>query len=525
MTFRRFFAVLTFILFSAGAQAEVVFNRAQSADPQTLDPHKATLMQEAHIAYDLFEGLVSYDAKAKLIPGAAKSWTVSPDGKVYTFKLREGNKWSDGTPVTADDFVQSWRRAVDPKTASGYASMLFTVKNAEAITNGEVPLDALGVRAIDPLTFEVTLNGPTPYFLETMTFPTTYPVPMAAVQKFGADWVKPGNMVSNGAYTLKDYSPKDKVVIVKNKNFHDAANVAIDTIHYITIEDRSAALKRFEAGEIDSYDDIPVEQMSYVKEKFPGEFLTGPSLAIYYMWIKNDKPPFDNPKLRRAFSLMIDREYLAEKIWAGTMAPGYSLTPAMEGFDPVEPDYKAMTQVEREEEAKKLMTELGYGPDKPLKLELRYDTSENHRNTMIAVADMMKPFGIDASLLNMDKKTHVSHLQGKGDYDLARVNWFGDFRDPQTFLTLFVSDDGHNYGPYNNKDYDALVKQALIEGNVEKRREMVRQAESILMRDQPMLMLLHYRSKNLVSKKFKGWETNNVDTHFSRWLSKESSPT
>jgi len=180
-----------------------------------------------------------------------------------------------------------------------------------------------------------------------------------------------------------------------------------------------------------------------------------------------------------------------------------------------------MTQVEREEEAKKLMTELGYGPSNPLKIELRYDTSENHRNTLIAIADMMKPFSVEANLLNSDKKSHISHLREHGDFELARANWYGDFRDPQTFLLLPVSDDGHNYSLYNNKEYDTLVKTSAIENDTAKRREMIKQAETILMRDQPMLMLMHYKSKNLVSKKLKGWEVNNVDTHLSRWISKE----
>jgi len=318
MTFRLkslTLAAAFMLCLAQGASAETVYNRGQSADPQTLDPNKVSLLQEGNIVRDLFEGLVSYDAKAKLIPGAAESWAVSPDGTVYTFKLRTGAKWSDGSLVTAEDFVHAWRRLVDPKTASTYASMLFTVKNAEKITSGEMTPDTMGVRAVDPATFEVTLNGPTPYFIETLVHPSTYPIPSAVVQKLGADWVKPGNMVSNGAFVLKDFNPKEKVVAVKNANFHDAANVALDTITYHSIEDRGAAMKRFEAGEIDAYDDIPVEQMDFVKKQFPGEFMTGPSLAIYFFFIKTDKAPFDNPKLRRALALMIDRDYLAEKIW------------------------------------------------------------------------------------------------------------------------------------------------------------------------------------------------------------------
>lgn len=514
-------AATLFMGFAQNAHAETVYNRGNSAEPQTLDPHKVSLVQEANISYDLFEGLLAYDAKAQLIPGVAESWTVSDDGTVYTFKLRADALWSNGDPVTANDFVFAWRRVVDPKTGSYYASMLFPVKNGEAITKDGAKLETMGVRAADDKTFEVTLNGPTPYFLETLVNPSTYPVHQASVEKLGPDWVKPGNMVSNGAFILKDFIPKDSVKLVKNQKYREAASVTLDALNYISLEDRGGAMKRFEAGEIDSYDDVPTEQIAFVKQTFPEEFVTGPYLGIYMYWLKCDKVPFTNPKLRRALSLMVDRDYIAEKIWGGTMIAGYSLVPkGMSGYEPVEPDFAKMTAVEREDEAKKLMAELGYGPDKPLKIELRYNTSENFRNTSIAVADMMKPFGVEVQLLNTDAKTHYGHLRSHGDFDLARATWIGDFRDPQTFLLIATTGDGHNYGVYSNKTYDELVSQAAKEGNIEKRRELMHKAETIIMEEQPSLILMHYRSKNLVSKRLKGWETNNMDAHFSRWLSK-----
>ncbi|MES2906732.1 MAG: peptide ABC transporter substrate-binding protein [Pseudomonadota bacterium] len=514
----------TALLFAALTQASFaasVYNRGGSAEPQTLDPHKVSLIQEANIAYDLFEGLVTYDVKSDLIPGVAESWTISPDGKTYTFKLRENAKWSDGSALTADDFVYAWQRVANPKTGSYYASMLFPVKNGEAIAKGTMQPDALGVRAVDAHTFEVTLNNATPYFMETLAYPATYPVPKAVVEKLGPEWVKPNNMVSNGAFILKDFIPKDKVQLVKNPNYRDAPSVAFDELNYMSLEDRATAMKRFEAGEIDSYDDVPAEQLDHVKQTIGDQFLTGPYLGTYYFWFKNDKKPFDNAKLRRAISLMVDREYIADKIWGGTMVAGYSLVPpGIKGYEPVEADFKNMTAIEREDEAKKLMAELGHGPDKPLKLELRFNTSENHRNTAVAVTDMLKPFGIEASLLNADAKTHYGILRGHGDFDMARANWVGDYRDPQTFLLIGVTDDGHNYGLYSNKDYDKLVAEASVEIDVAKRREIMRKAEAMIVADQPMLILLHYRSKSLVSKQLKGWETNIMDTHLTRWMSK-----
>ncbi len=519
----KYFFILAaaFFLCAAPAFAETVLNRGASVEPQTLDPHKASLVQEAALTWELFEGLATYNAKGEIVPGVAESWTTSGDGKVYTFKLRADAKWSNGEPVTANDFVYGWRRVVDPKTGSYYASMLYVVKNGEAINKGGAQPETLGVRAVDDKTFEVTLNGPTLYFTETLAHPATCPVHRATIEKFGADWVKPGNMVGNGAFVLKDFIPKEKITLAKNPAYRDAAQVKIDTVNYIALEDRGAALKRFEAGEIDTYDDLPVEQMSYIREKFAGQFLTGPYLGTYFFWFKNDKPPFDNAKLRRAMALAIDREYIADKIWAGTMTAAYSFVPpGIVGYDPVQADFKAMTQVEREDEAKKLMAELGYGPDKPLSVELRFNTSENHRNTAIAVADMLKTIGIEAKLLNTDGKTHYGHLRSHGDFDLARANWVGDYRDPQTFLLIPTTGDGHNYGLYSNKAFDALVAQADIEGDIIKRREIMMQAEKIIVQEQPLLILLHYRSKNLVSARLQGWETNNIDAHLSRWLAK-----
>ena len=278
----------------APALSEVVFNRGNSADPESLDPHKTSTVYEAHILRDLFEGLVMQDQKAELIPGAAESWTVSDDGLVYTFKLRPGAVWSDGSPLTAEDFVYSFRRLEDPATGAEYASMLYVVKNGEEVNTGKVKPEELGVKAVDASTFEVTLKSPTPYFLEMLTHQSAYPVNKAAIDKLGADWIKPGNLVSNGAYTLAEFVPNDHIKLVKNPKFHDAANVKIDTVNYFPTEDRSTAIKRFEAGELDTNDDIPTEQMADLKAKFGDQLRIGPYLGTYYFAIKTDKEPWNN---------------------------------------------------------------------------------------------------------------------------------------------------------------------------------------------------------------------------------------
>lgn len=505
----------------APASAEVVYNRGASGDPQSLDPHKTSTVEEANILRDLFTGLVAQDADANLIPGAAESWTVSDNGLVYTFKLRD-ETWSDGTPVTADDFLFSLRRVVDPATASEYAYMLGPIVKAEDITAGKAKPEELGVKVIDPKTLEITLNGPTPYFLEMLTHQATYGVSKANVEKFGNDFVKPGNLVSNGAYTLAEFIPNDHVKLVKNPKFFDAANVKIDVVNFIPNDDKAAAMKRFEAGEIDSHNDIPTEQLPELRAKFGDQIQTGPQLGTYYYVLKNKKEPWSNPKLRHAISMVIDRDYLAEKVWQNAMIPAYGMVPpGIAGYTPKTTSYAGMSQLDREDEAKKLFAELGISAEKPLKMELRYNTSENHKNTAVAIQDMLKPFNIEVTLVNTDLKSHYSYLEQKGDFDVARAGWVADYKDPGTFLDLGKTGAGNNYGEYSNPAYDELLAKAAVEADPAKRMGELADAEGILMQDLGIMPLLFYSNHNIVSSKLKGFHDNVMDAHPTRFMSKE----
>ena len=511
------------VMTTTGAFAEVVFNRGNSADPESLDPHKTSTVYEAHILRDLFLGLTTDDAKAEVIPGAAESWTISPDGKVYTFKLRAGATWSDGSPVTANDFVFSWQRVVDPATAAEYAYMLAPVVNAEDVTAGKKKPAELGVKAVDDMTFEVTLNAPTPYLLEMLTHQATYPVSKANVEKFGADFIKPGNLVSNGPYTLAEFVPNDHIKVVKNPKFYDAANVKIDVVNFIPTEDRSTAMKRFEAGELDSNDDIPTEQLADLKAKFGDQVRLGPYLGTYYYVFKTDKAPWDNPKLRHAISEAIDRDYLAEKVWQNTMIPSYSFVPpGISGYETRTTEYAEMSQIDREDAAKKVLAELGYGPDKPLKMEIRYNTSENHKNTAVAIQEQLKPLGVEVTLLNTDTKTHYGHLEQHGDMDIARAGWIADYKDPENFLALCKTGTGNNYAVYSNKEFDDLMAAAAASADPAERMKKLSDAEAVgVARDLCVVPLLYYGFHTVVSNKLKGWEDNVMDHHPSRFLSKE----
>jgi oligopeptide transport system substrate-binding protein len=504
------------------AFAEVVYNRGSAAEPESLDPHKTSTVYEAHVLRDLFHGLVMQDAKAELIPGAAESWTVSDDGTVYTFKLRKDAVWSDGSPVTAEDFVYSFRRLEDPATGAEYASMLYPVVNAKEVNEGKAKPEDMGVKAVDATTLEVTLNAPTPYFLEMLTHQAAYPVNKASIDTLGADWIKPGKLVSNGAYTLAEWVPNDHIKMVKNPKFYDAANVKIDVVNFIPTEDRSSAMKRFEAGELDSYDDLPTEQLADLKAKFGDQVRVAPYLGTYYYAVKTDKEPWSNPKLRRAISMAIDRDFLAEKVWGNSMFPGYSMVPpGIEGYTSAVADYADMSQIDREDEAKKILEELGYTPEKPLKMEIRYNTSENHKNTAVAIQEQLKPLGIEVTLLNTDTKTHYEHLEQKGDYDVARAAWIADYQDPETFLGITRKASGNNYSNYNSPKFEELMdKAAAAGGKPEERMKLLSEAERVLVDELGNIPLLYYSFHNIVSPKLTGFDDNVMDVHPSRFITK-----
>lgn len=505
------------------AAADTVYNRGNPGDPETLDPQKTSTVPESDILLDLFEGLVTYDAKANLVPGVAESWSQNADATVYTFKLRGDAKWSNGQPVTAGDFVFSFRRLMNPETGAKYANILYTLKNGEKVNKGQAPVEELGVVAKDDRTLEITLEYPAPYFIAQLAHQTGLPINPGAVGKYGKDFVRPENWVSNGPYMLKSFVPNDRLVAVKNPYYRDAANVKIDQVNWFPVEDRAAALRRFMAGELDSYNDAPADQIKYIRETLKDRFKVGPYLGTLYYVFNSTKPPFDDVRVRQALSMVIDREFLAEQIWGGTMLPGYSFVPPGIGnyAEPAYVDWKDLSPIDREDKAKALLKAAGYGPGgKTLHIELRYNTSENHKATAIAIADFWKPLNVEVSLVNSDIKTHYALLRDKGDYDVARAGWIADYSDPQNFLFLGLSDNkGLNYANYSNPEFDALMAKATRQTDLAARAETLHQAEAIFVRDEAFMPLLYYSAKNLVSDRLQGFEQNVLDRHLTRYLS------
>jgi oligopeptide transport system substrate-binding protein len=506
-----------------GAPPKMVWHRGELGDPGSLDPHKATTLIESNILDELFEGLVTLDARGEIIPGTAVSWTVDTGGTVYDFKLRDDAKWSNGDKVVAEDFVFAFRRLMAPKTGAPYANILYTLKNAERINKGELPVEALALRALDETTLEIGLEQPAPYFISQLAHMTAKPLHRKSIEAFGSDFVRPAHMVTNGPFKLKEFTPNDRLVLVKNPYYYDAAHVALDAEIFYSLEDRSAALRRFMAGEIQSYDDVPVEQNAFVRAHLAEAFNVTPNLGSYFYAFDTRHKPFDDRRVRQALAMVIDREFLAERIWGGTMEPGYSFVPpgiASYGA-PATVTWKDSDPFEREDEAKRLLAEAGFRPGgEKLEVEIRLNNSENHRATAVAIADMWKALGVETRLLATDATSHYAFLREKPPFDIARSGWFADYPDAQNFLFLGESDNqALNAASFTNKTYDRLMHEAQVEGLPERRRAILHEAEALLLDEQPYLVLLTYRSRNLVSPKLKGFEANVLDNHPGRFVS------
>ncbi|MEM1389657.1 MAG: peptide ABC transporter substrate-binding protein, partial [Pseudomonadota bacterium] len=472
---------------------------------------------------DLLEGLVIHDAAGHVIPGAATEWTTSDDGLTYTFTLRDDAQWSDGSPVTAGDFVYSLRRIMTPATGAKYANVLFPILNAEAINKGEMAPEMLGVNALDDLTLEIKLQSATPYFIELLTHQTSLPVHPPSVEEHGSAFVLPENMVTNGPYTLVSFTPNDRLAIRKSPTFHAADEVTIDEVVYLPFEERATCLRRFEAGEVHSCQEVPREQLAALQQRLGDQVRVAPFLGTYYYGVNTAREPFDDLRVRQALSMAIDREFLAEEIFSGSMLPAYSwVPPGVANYVTTQPtlEYAELSMLDREDKAIALLEEAGFGPNNPIDIEISYNISEDHRNAATAIAEMWRPLGINTTFNQRDLSAHYAMLRDEKDHDVARAGWIGDYADPQNFLFLNESDNpGFNYGNYMNSEYDALMDKAASETDLAARAAILAEAEAMFLRDMPQIPLLFYSSTSLVSPNLEGWVDNVRNVHPSRFMS------
>ncbi|MFT3809620.1 MAG: peptide ABC transporter substrate-binding protein [Micropepsaceae bacterium] len=523
MRFVPAFAAAVLLTVSA---AGATLHRGNQSEPDTLDPSKATGSWESNILGDMFLGLTTEDAASNPIPGAAESWTISEDGLVWTFKLRQGATWSDGVPVTADDFVFSFRRQMDPATASQYASMLYDIEGGEAVNAGKAPLDALGVRAVDATTLEFTLTHPAPYLPQLLMHQITYPVPKHQVEKFGDDWVKPENYVSNGAFKLVSWRPNDSVVTVKNDKFYDAANVKLDGVVFYPTDDAEAGLKRFRTAELDLNIGFPSSQIELLKRTLAAELKVSTIVNVRYIVMNTLKKPFDDPRVRKAISLAINREVITGQIIKAGEQPAYSIVPpGTAGYDDgPRLSFETMKMPERLAEAKRLLEEAGYGPSNPISFRYNYISDNNSRRVAAALQGMWAAIGMKVELVVMEKKVHYNTVRAQ-DYEVAEANWFADFNDAKNFLFLAQPSAGDmNMSRYTNQAYEDLIRKSDQERDADIRAGIMKEAEALMLEENPITPMYYGVSRNLVHTWVKGWEENLLNTHRSRWMSIEGKP-
>ncbi|MFO7287934.1 MAG: peptide ABC transporter substrate-binding protein [Gammaproteobacteria bacterium] len=492
-----------------------VIHIGNGTDPQTLDPHRAQGVPESNIGRSLFEGLVAEAPNGDLIPGVAESWEISEDGKTYTFRLRANARWSNGDPVTAGDFVYGMRRSVDPKTLSVYSFILAPIENANAIIAGDLPPEELGVAAIDDRTLEIRLENPTPYFLGLLTHSASYAVHPPSVEAHGDAFTRPGNLVSNGAYQLAEWVVQSHVKLVKNPYYWDADSVTIEEAYFHATEDVAAELKRFRAGELDMTNTIPKSQLGWIRENMPDRLVIAPYLGSYYYGLNTTKPPLDSPALRRALSLAIDRDIITKQITASGELSAYSwIPPTIANYGGgVEMPEASWTQAEREAEARRLYAQAGYSAENPLRLEILYNTHDDHRRIAVAIASMWRNvLGVEATLVNQEWKVYLDTRNQKKT-QVFRAGWIGDYNDPYTFAEIAHSKSELNDFGYDNPEYDRLLALAAAETDLEKRAEILKQAERRLLDDMPLIPLYFYVTAKMVQPWVQGYEANIMD-HF-----------
>ena len=475
--------------------------RNNGSEVQSLDPHKIEGVPESNINRDLFEGLLISDVDGKPSPGVAEKWE-NKDFKVWTFHLRKDAKWSDGTPVTAHDFVYSWQRLANPNTASPYASYLQYghIVNIDDIIAGKKPVTDLGVKALDDHTFEVTLSEPVPYFYKLLVHSSVSPVPRAAVEKFGEKWTQPANIVTNGAYKLKDWVVNERIVLERNTNYWDNAKTVINQVTYLPISSEVTDVNRYRSGEIDmTYNNMPIELFQKLKKEIPNEVHVDPYLCTYYYEINNQKAPFNDVRVRTALKLALDRDIIVNKVKNQGDLPAYSFTPPYtDGAKLVEPEWFKWSQEKRNEEAKKLLAEAGYTAEKPLTFDLLYNTSDLHKKLAIAAASIWKKnLGANVKLENQEWKTFLD-TRHQGNYDVSRAGWCADYNEPTSFLNMVLSDSSNNTVHYKSPAFDKLIADTLKVTDEAQRSELYSKAEQQLDKDSAIVPVYYYVNARLV---------------------------
>ena len=501
---------------SAMADAGQTLKLGLAGEPQTLDPHRYNLRLEETLLNDLFMGLTTFDAAGEIVPGCATHWDVSEDGLTWTFHLREDLKWSDGTPLTATDFVYAQRRLQDPKTAASLAYFMHMLHNAEAINAGQLPTSELGISAPDATTVVMQLAKPYPYLLERLLYPTAFPVPAHVIEKVGDAWVKPEHWVSNGAYVLDAWIPRARVALRRNPEFY--APAAITSVHYIPVDNEQTAYNRFRTGDLHVIGSFPAAELPGLQASQPEKLRLSNLLSMMYLVFNTTTAPFDDVRVRQALALTIDQEILTERVLKTGNRPEVTFTPDLvKDFDGAPLPHAGQPRKQRVAAAHQLLAAAGYSQAKPLEVTLRHVNGIDNKKANLAITGMWRELGVRAKLQQADLRTHFAALR-EGDFSVAWAGWVGE-NNAEHYLSLLQSSIGNvNYGRFSNTTFDQVMAQAQQTADSSARNNLLQTAASIAVNYYPVVPLYSNAVRRLVEPSVGGWLENGRDMHQSRYL-------
>ncbi len=509
------------------SQVKPTLNVDMGADVATLDPQMVEDVQSARVVYDLFEGLTSQDQHNQSVPGLAEKWEISPDGKTYTFHLRPNLKFSDGSPLTAADVVYSYQRLADPKTGSPYNFLVSNLVNGQAILDGKLPASQLGVKAVNDSTVQINLANPDPSFLSIAAQPDLTVVSQANINKFGAAWTEPKNMVSSGAYKLDERVVQGYILVSKNPYYYDANQVAIAQVKFFPIVDANASLNQYKTGSIDMTYLLPIDQYKTIKAQMPDQEHTVLWEGDEYYDFNMTSPKFkDNIKLRQALSMAVDRQALVKDVLGQDQKPLYAYaTSTIEGgkFAGLDYEWASWPRDKQIAEARRLFKEAGYGPSHPLQINISYNTKDLNKKTSLALASMWQQvFGPESIQVTSNNQEWKIFIQARhtGNYDIARDGWIADYDSVDSYTTLYLCHGTENNAHSCTQGYDDLLKQAQNTNDPALRVKLIRQALTLAMNNYSMIPLYQHTYFRLVSPRVKNYdiEDNHLDHVISKWF-------